>query len=58
MSIECGECEQDLRGERDPGCSHFVAEDDLDESVGCLHGVPWCEECALCNEEEDEADFV
>ena len=25
---------------------------------GCLHGVPWCEDCPFCQDEEDEADFA
>lgn len=37
--------------------------DDLDEEFsdeidGCLHGIPWCEECPFCQDDEDEADFV
>lgn len=32
--------------------------DEDDEGERCLHGVPWCEECAFCNEDEDELDFV
>lgn len=25
-----------------------------DEPEGCLHGVPWDEDCWLCDEEEDQ----
>lgn len=34
-------------------------DDDFDEDDAdcCLHGVPFCEECAQCNDDEDELDF-
>lgn len=34
MSIECGECEHDIRGGHDPSCSRY-----LDQCVGELHDV-------------------
>ena len=36
-------------------------QDDDDEEFGvdgCLHGVPWCDECPNCQDEEDEADWL
>lgn len=38
----------------------MVDEDECEgtEADGCLHGVPWCEECPFCNEDEDEGDFA
>lgn len=32
------------------------AEDEDDDLDCCLHGVPFCEECERCNDEEDEVD--
>ena len=28
MSIECGECERDLRGGHDPSCSRYISDDE------------------------------
>lgn len=35
--------------------SDFEEEGEVD---GCLHGVPWCDECPDCQDEEDEADAL
>lgn len=37
MSIECGECERDLRGGHDPACSRYRASDESFE----MSQEPW-----------------
>jgi len=36
------------------GCLGLSEDEEDDEIDGCLHGVPWCDECAACNDDEDE----
>ena len=38
---------------------NYFRDDDCEEDSevdGCLHGVPWCDICPDCNDEEDEAE--
>jgi hypothetical protein len=42
--------------QRDIDAVFDYEEDDADDVDGCLHGVPWDEECAYCDMIEDEAD--
>jgi len=37
----------------DPGDEVMYEGEDLEEEQGCLHGVPWHEECWNCQLEED-----
>ena len=48
----CPDC-----GEPRSACQCTCFEDD-DEAEVCIHGVPWCEECSFCDEEEDELDVT
>lgn len=48
MSIECGECERDLRGGHDPSCSRYVPPPVCPHCVVDLRNDIDCWECPQC----------
>jgi len=42
----CTDCDHDP-------CICDIEDGDID---GCIHGVPWCEQCPECDEEDGDED--
>lgn len=37
-------------------CDAGEDSDEFDEVDGCLHGVPWCEDCPFCDDDATGID--
>lgn len=61
MKHECPQCgcrfSAAILSERPAASTEGVVIDERDEEPdGCLHGVPWCDPCWECYDEEDRMD--